>query len=359
MSPRLTEYVKHTDLGLPHHLAFWNRVEALLPLDALADGGELRSMWLAAPAAKPGVNLEPGLKLIREFEDCRLTSYPDPGTGGEPWTVGWGSTRYPNGTPVRKGDKITQAAADLALGLTVEREIVPTLAKTIPYWGEMSTNQQCALISFAWNLGWHFCGHPDFKTITAALRDKRWNDVPAAMMLYCNPNSSVEAGLRRRREAEGNLWSSGKTAAPEREHPAKVKPSDPFSTKLTPHITLGEFALGDPARRFVAQHQIDTAAELAAFLERVRRQFGGKRITITSGHRPPAINRLANGASSSEHLFSQPGEGACDFYVDGGDMMAVQSWCDKEWPFSLGYAAPRFIHLGRRADGQRRRWDYH
>jgi len=38
--------------------------------------------------------------------------------------------------------------------------------------------------------------------------------------------------------------------------------------------------------------------------------------------------------------------------------MAVQAWCDKEWPFSLGYAAPAFIHLGRRADGKRRRWDY-
>ena len=40
------------------------------------------------------------------------------------------------------------------------------------------------------------------------------------------------------------------------------------------------------------------------------------------------------------------------------DMQAVQRWCDKEWKHSLGYAAPNFIHLGRRADGQRRRWDY-
>lgn len=25
--------------------------------------------------------------LIKRFESCRLTAYPDPGTGGEPWTI--------------------------------------------------------------------------------------------------------------------------------------------------------------------------------------------------------------------------------------------------------------------------------
>ena len=87
--------------------------------------------------------------------------------------------------------------------------------------------------------------------------------------------------------------------------------------------------------------------------------FGGKPIIITSGYRPPAINKAAGGASNSEHLYSVPGEGAVDFYVDGADINAVQLFCDKYWEHSVGYGAPKgFVHLGRRANGERRRWDY-
>ena len=28
------------------------------------------------------------IPLIKQFEGCKLTAYPDPGTGGEPWTIG-------------------------------------------------------------------------------------------------------------------------------------------------------------------------------------------------------------------------------------------------------------------------------
>jgi uncharacterized protein YcbK (DUF882 family) len=140
---------------------------------------------------------------------------------------------------------------------------------------------------------------------------------------------------------------------------AKLSPGSPFNARITPHFTLGEFALGDPARRFVAQHQVDTATELATFLERVRAQFGGKRITITSGYRPAAINRAVNGASGSEHLYDAPNVGAVDFYVDGANIKAVQDWCDREWPCSLGYGAPKgFVHLGIRKGRPRVRWDY-
>lgn len=31
---------------------------------------------------------EKGITLIKEFEGCSLKAYPDPGTGGDPWTIG-------------------------------------------------------------------------------------------------------------------------------------------------------------------------------------------------------------------------------------------------------------------------------
>ena len=63
-----------------------------------------------------------------------------------------------------------------------------------------------ALISFAYNLGAGFYGSSDFNTITKVLKNKEWSKVPEALKLYRNPGSNVEAGLLRRRTAEGKLW---------------------------------------------------------------------------------------------------------------------------------------------------------
>lgn len=143
------------------------------------------------------------------------------------------------------------------------------------------------------------------------------------------------------------------------QQPAKLTPTSSFNAHITPHVQLGEFALYKEVRRFDHQFQVDTAAELAAFLERVRRNFGNKPIVITSGYRPPAVNRSVGGASGSEHLYNAPGVGAVDFYIQDADINAVQAWCDKNWPFSLGYGAPKgFVHLGIRGGRTRLRWDY-
>lgn len=298
------------------------------------------------------------IKLIKEFEGCHLTAYPDPLSGAEPYTIGYGTTRYPGGRFVQRGDKITVIEADMFMRTEVDR-IAAKLASTVLFWSEMTDRQQSALISFSYNLGSGFYGAVGFETISKRLRERDWNAVPAALELYRNPGTNVEAGLLRRRRAEGELWRSGLPRKPEiQQDPAKLTPESPFTARLTPHITVGEFALNQEKRRFNYQYQLDIAAELATFLERVRVAFGGKPIIITSGYRPTAINRMVGGASSSEHLFKK-GEGAVDFCVDGIDIYKVQDWCDKHWDFSLGYGAPKgFVHLGIRSGRPRVRWPY-
>ena len=145
--------------------------------------------------------------MIKEFEGCHLKAYADPKTGAAPITIGWGSTRRPDGTTFMLGQFITQKQADEYLMYDVEYRFLPALRK-IPYWGDMNDNQKGALLSFGYNLGGGFYGSSDFSTITRILKDHKWNDVPKVLEMYRNPGSNVEAGLLRRRKAEGKLWIS-------------------------------------------------------------------------------------------------------------------------------------------------------
>ncbi|MEB3165992.1 MAG: C39 family peptidase [Cyanobacteriota bacterium] len=157
------------------------------------------------------------IALIQEFEGCHRISasdglvhaYPDPGTGDEPHTIGWGTTVYPDGRKVRLGDTITREDADKFFVTNLEESYWQPISGSIPYWQEMNDPMRSALCSFAYNLGAGFYGADGFNTISGCLRDKRWQDVPKALMLYVNPGSAVEAGLRRRRDAEGALWRAG------------------------------------------------------------------------------------------------------------------------------------------------------
>jgi lysozyme len=152
------------------------------------------------------MTLKAGIDLIKKYEGCRLKSYPDPATGGKPYTIGWGSTKDTHGKPFGLGATITQAQADTLLAHTIEHEYLPALKK-IPHWNEMNENQQGALLSFAYNLGAGFYGSPYCNTITRVLKNKEWSKVPDALYLYRNAGTSVEAGLARRRKAEGDLWN--------------------------------------------------------------------------------------------------------------------------------------------------------
>jgi len=138
-----------------------------------------------------------------------------------------------------------------------------------------------------------------------------------------------------------------------------LNPNSSFDTLISPHITYGEICLHAEDRRFKEMHQCKTVTELCFFLEKVREQFGNKPIIITSGSRPEPINSQIGGATNSEHTYNAPDKGAIDFYVDGVDTESVQLWCDKHWPYSVGFGAKKgFVHLGIRPGRNRIRWDY-
>jgi lysozyme len=348
------EHIARAGTITPHQLAAW---EAAWRSASDAQRREFTELWRAqgspaapAPAADEPAWLAPALRIIKEFEGCHLEAYLCP--AGVP-TIGWGSTRLIE-RDVRMGDRISQEMADDLLRNDVERRH-RELVKLLPVIAGWPGPKVAALLSWAYNVGLGAV-----KTSTLRLRLLAGEDpvqaVSQELPRWDKANGKPLAGLTRRRAAEVSLFVGQQL---QQQIPGRITTQSPFTALLTPHIRVGEFALDQEARRFHHQHQIDTAAELAAFLERVRRQFGGRPIIITSGYRPPAVNRAVGGASGSEHLFDAPGVGAVDFYVKGADIRAVEKWIDGVWPYSLGYGAAKgFHHVGIRRGRPKVRWDY-
>ena len=184
-----------------------------------------------APARNGGW-LKPCLDLVQEFEGCELKAYPDPASGGEPWTIGWGATVYSNRQRVQQGDTISQEQANSLL-ITQLTNTWITQSKRISTWQRMNQNQQAALVSFAYNCGPSWFGSSGFNTLTSVVRAADWAAVPRALMRYVNPGSSVEAGLRRRRQAEGELFAK----------PASLQAPRMVGPKKRPDLVPGDHHL--------------------------------------------------------------------------------------------------------------------
>lgn len=136
-----------------------------------------------------------GLKLIEEFEGCRLTAYK-PVAAEKYWTIGYG--HY--GKDVYQGMRITQAQAEAYLKSDVARSetAVNNLNRT---WTE---NQFSALVSFCYN-----CGEGNLKTLC---KNRTADEIASKMLLYNKgADGKVLNGLVRRRKAEKELFQSGST----------------------------------------------------------------------------------------------------------------------------------------------------
>ena len=150
-----------------------------------------------------------GIDLIKRFEsygkklpDGRAEAYADPKVGWNLPTIGWGTTKYPNGSKVQKGDIVTPERAEQCLAWEIDKICRPELER-IPTWEQMNDNQRGALYSFAYNLGAKFYGGADFQSITQVCDSpERWNDqdwIEEQFVKYRNPGTSGEVGLNDHR----------------------------------------------------------------------------------------------------------------------------------------------------------------
>jgi lysozyme len=150
-----------------------------------------------------------GLALIQQFESLRLSAYPDPKTGGAPWTIGWGHT----GPEVKPGLTCTREQADAWLTAALAR-VALTIAGAVQV--ALTQNQFDALASLIYNVGPGGSqkdgiirlrsGQPS--TLLKLLNSGDYTGAAAQFLRWDSPGSSVQAGLEKRRAAEKTLFES-------------------------------------------------------------------------------------------------------------------------------------------------------
>lgn len=137
------------------------------------------------------------LDLIKQFEGCKLTAYPDPGSGGDPWTIGYGST----GPGIKRGVTWTQAQADARLEGDVRyfADGVRGLLAGAP----TTDNQLGAMTSLAYNIG-----ISAFANSTLLKRHRAGDHAGAAQQFlqWVNAGGKRMQGLVNRREAERRVY---------------------------------------------------------------------------------------------------------------------------------------------------------
>jgi GH24 family phage-related lysozyme (muramidase) len=157
------------------------------------------------PVEAPRAISAAGMALVKRFEGCArrredglVEAYPDPGTGGAPWTIGWGAT----GPGIGPGTTWTPAQCDARLAADLARH-ASEVAQAI---GDAPTTQGQfdALVSFHYNTG-------AIARATLTRRHRAGDHAGAAreFVRWNRAGGRIMAGLARRRAAEAALYRSG------------------------------------------------------------------------------------------------------------------------------------------------------
>ncbi len=146
-----------------------------------------------------------GLAIIKRNEGCVLHAYPDPATGGDPWTIGYGHT----GPEVRPGLEINQAGAEQLL----RQDLAKFEAGVLAYLGgaPATDNQFAAMVSLAYNIG---LGHFLTSTVLRLHKAGDYQGAADAFAMWNKAGGRVLKGLTRRRAEEAKLYLTGGVSPP-------------------------------------------------------------------------------------------------------------------------------------------------
>ena len=136
--------------------------------------------------------------LIGKWEGLRYAAYPDPATGGAPWTACYGSTRG-----IKPGDVFTKAQCDELLRLDM-LDADATVRRCIPV--PMLRHVEAALVSAVFNIGPSVvCG----STLQRKAMANDWPGACAELSRWDRAAGRQMRGLTLRRADERHLCETG------------------------------------------------------------------------------------------------------------------------------------------------------
>ena len=149
---------------------------------------------------------ENGLKLIQEFESFEAKPYLD---SARVWTIGYGSTYYPNGKPVTGWDKpITREYAETIQRHVISKDFEPVINELLEKEiasGFVNQNMYDAIVSLTYNIG--TSGFKRSSVLKLLKQGDKFN-AGNAFLLWNMAGGKVLKGLVRRREKERKLFLS-------------------------------------------------------------------------------------------------------------------------------------------------------
>jgi len=143
------------------------------------------------------VLIKPFEGLAKRLPDGRVQAYPDPGTKGHPWTIGWGAT----GPDINPGTIWTMQQCEQALDHHIEYflqkllKISPTIRTALP-------RRIAAVTSWVYNCG---LGNYRISTFKKRIDSQDWEGAAVECVRWNKAAGRVLPGLTRRRAAEAAL----------------------------------------------------------------------------------------------------------------------------------------------------------
>jgi len=120
------------------------------------------------------------------------------------WTIGYGTTKYPNGTAVKEGDVITQQEADDIFAYQVDTGYAPNVDLLVTPDVPINQDQFDALVSFTYNVGVNaFADSTLLKKVKVDPNDPTIRD---EFMRWVYVNGVVVQGLVNRRQKEADYY---------------------------------------------------------------------------------------------------------------------------------------------------------
>jgi len=142
------------------------------------------------------------INLIYKYEGFNESAYPDVNTGAEPYTIGYGTQFYPDGSPVKNGQYCTKQKAweYLFHELQVINEELRALNLGL------TDSMRQALISFIHSIGWDSFLYSD---IVDHMDTENWEQVTKGIAHWVfDQDGQVVGTLLDRRREEISLFIS-------------------------------------------------------------------------------------------------------------------------------------------------------